>query len=159
MSELPPPKILRDGSLLFASLPATVLPDVLARHLARMPGVEIRDGAMWASGSRITYTLGERTFDIAEQFGDYWFLARDPDTPADTLLAMTTHAEELLWENPALARPHDRRAAWGGAIFGMLAFTSASLLSQSPLVRITAFIVGVIAGALAGGVGEANRSR
>ena len=142
-------KIMRDGSLLFASFPAIVLPDVLARHLARMPGVELRDGAMSASDSWIACALGEWDFEVKEQFGEYWFITRDTDTPRGLLLEIASHAEALLREDPATARRRDLRAAWGAAIGGMATFAVASLLGQSPLVRIIAFAIGAGLGSFA----------
>ena len=148
---------MRDGSLLFASRPATVLPDVLARHLARMPGVEIRDGAMSASDSSIAYAFRGRDFEVREQFGEYWFIARDTDTARETLLAISAHAEALLRGDPAKELRRDQRAAWAAAVAGMATFTVATLLGQSALVRIIAFAVGTIAGSLAGEARKQSR--
>ena len=140
---------MRDGSLLFASFPATVLPDVLARHLARMPGVEVRDGEMSASDSWIAFAFGEWDLEVKEQFGEYWFVARDSDTPQGVLVEIASHAEELLREDPVIARRREQRAAWGAAIGGMATFAAASLLGQSPLVRIIAFAIGAGVGSFA----------
>src|SRR5689334_11328972 len=143
-----------DGTLRFAAFRATVAPETLARHLAQLPGAQITRTILTAPDVWIAFTWEGRQFDVNEQFGEFWFVARDALTPEALLVRIASHAMSILRENPEEIRRESRREAWSGALGGLAAFTVASLspgVSQSPLLRILAFVVGTITGAVIAG--------
>jgi hypothetical protein len=144
-------KFMRDGTRLFISLPAVVDAETLACHLARLPGVEITETVDTAADAWILYSLDGRTFDVNAQFGEYLFVAQDPGTPDDVLRRIAGHANELLWQDPAVVRHDSRWEAWGGAVVGAALFGIASAFEgarQWPLLRILMFATGTTVGCI-----------
>ncbi|NOS69977.1 MAG: hypothetical protein HOP33_08600 [Verrucomicrobia bacterium] len=90
-------QIMNDGTRQFALLPQTTLWQELHDHVASLNGVVITnfmtDGITEAW---IDFKYRGHSFNINDQFGDYWFFVDDPNCPDEILQKVVNHCERLL---------------------------------------------------------------
>lgn len=88
---------MNDGARHFVDLPEVVFFDEFYEHAEKLDGAEITefitDGVieMW-----LDFEFREHKFSVTNQFGDYWFLVKNPECPDEILLEIIEHFRQLL---------------------------------------------------------------
>src|ERR1044072_6001962 len=96
--------IAHDGSRQFGELPQSVSWNKLRRHIKRLDGVTdvslLTDNVIegW-----IDFNFRGHDFSVNNQFGDYWFFVKDPQSPDDVLETVLSHCRNLLGDERQFA--------------------------------------------------------
>ena len=86
---------MKDGSLLFLSLPESCSSDTLKTRLVSIPGVRVRDISQGGFQWRMSFQcLGWRFF-VCNPFGEFWFFAEDAACPEEILCCLSGRISKL----------------------------------------------------------------